>query len=216
MTKNVKKIEEKPIKVILLGESGVGKTSIILRYSKDKFETIAASTIGATFIEKDLIRNNIKYTLNIWDTTGQEKYHSVTKLFIQGADIVILVYSIDKNITFKALDYWYQTVIDMCGDNIILAIIGNKYDLFDKEEIQDEKVEDEVGENYAKEKNAIFKLVTAKLDRKGIDSLFDELLNEYIKKNGGENIGKKDNNNNNNNKLEIKKEKKNEKKRSFC
>ena len=197
MTKNVKKIEEKPIKVILLGESGVGKTSIILRYSKDKFETIAASTIGATFIEKDLIRNNIKYTLNIWDTTGQEKYHSVTKLFIQGADIVILVYSIDKNITFKALDYWYQTVRDMCGDNIIIAIIGNKYDLFDKEEIQDEKVEDEDGEKYAKEKNAIFKLVTAKLDRKGIDSLFDELLNEYIKKHCGENIGKSDNSNNN-------------------
>ena len=93
--------ETKPIKVILLGESGVGKTSIILRYSKNQFEEHQGSTIGATFIEKDLKRNNIIYKLNIWDTTGQEQYHSVTKLFLQGADVVILVYCIDKNETFK-------------------------------------------------------------------------------------------------------------------
>ena len=200
--------ETKPIKVILLGESGVGKTSIILRYSKNQFEEHQGSTIGATFIEKDLKRNNIIYKLNIWDTTGQEQYHSVTKLFLQGADVVILVYCIDKNETFKALDYWYKTVIEMCGDNIVLAFVGNKYDLFADERIQNEKVEDEEGKQYASEKNALFKLVSAKLSKKGIDTLFEEVLDEYIKKNpNSENMGST--------KLKIV-DKKPKKKKNFC
>ena len=206
-----KAVKTKPIKIILLGESGVGKTSIILRYSKNKFEEHQGSTIGSTFIEKDFTKNNIIYKLNIWDTTGQEQYHSVTKLFIQGADIVILVYCIDKNETFKALDYWHKTVTEMCGDDMVLAIVGNKYDLFDDEKIQNEKVEDEDGEQYAKEKNAIFKLVSAKLTKKGIDSLFEEVLDEYIKKNPN-----RDNTGNNSLRIDKKQVKKKEKKNKCC
>ena len=206
MKKNVG--EKRPIKIILLGESGVGKTSIILRYSKNQFESHQGPTIGATFIEKDLTKNNIKYKLNIWDTTGQEQYHSVTKLFIQGADIIILVYSIDKKETFKLLDYWYKTITETCGDNIVLAIVGNKYDLFDDEKIQNEKVEDEEGQKFASEKNAIFKLVSAKLNKKGIDLLFEEVIVEFLKKNP--NI---DNIENNNLKID---DKKNKKKRKCC
>ena len=174
--------EPKPLKVILLGESGVGKTSIILRYLNDQFDPAHESSNGLTYVEKNIKRNNITYKLNIWDTMGQEKYHSMTKLFIKGADIVILVYSIDKEATFKVLDDWYQNFKDINDENVVLGIVGNKYDLFDNEEIQNEKVKDEDGEKYAKEKNAIFKLVSAKIDKKGIDSLFENLLDEYINK----------------------------------
>ena len=135
---------------------------------------------------------------------GQEKYHSMTKLFIKGADIVILVYSIAKEATFKALDDWYQNFKDINDENVVLGIVGNKYDLFDNEEIQNEKVKDEDGEKYAKEKNAIFKLVSAKIDKKGIDSLFENLLDEYINKKY-----EKENNNN----LKIGKNGKNKKKK---
>ena len=182
MKTNVKKV----IKVILLGESGVGKTNIILRYVNDVFMVKSLSTIGSTYIEKDLKRNNDIYKLHIWDTSGQERYHSVTKLFVKKSDIVLLVYSIENIQSFNNLDYWYKEVNNLCGDNFILGIAGNKYDLFDDDSI--ERVPDEEAMKYAKEKNAIFKLISAKQDKKGIDSLFDKLLDEYINKNCSNNI----------------------------
>ena len=174
--------ENNSIKVILLGDTAVGKTNIILRYYKDIFEPKSLSTIGSNYIIKQLKRDDITYNLYIWDTTGQEKYHSVTKLFIQKSKIVILVYSIDNKESFEKLDYWYKTVLDICnnGENIVFAIVGNKIDLFDEDACV---VTEEEGKNYAKEKNAIFKLVSAKIDKKGIDSLFDQVLDEYLKKN---------------------------------
>ena len=182
MKTNVKKV----IKVILLGESGVGKTNIILRYVNDVFMVKSLSTIGSTYIEKDLKRNNDIYKLHIWDTSGQERYHSVTKLFVKKSDIVLLVYSIENIQSFNNLDYWYKEVNNLCGDNFILGIAGNKYDLFDDDSI--ERVPDEEAMKYANEKNAIFKLISAKQDKKGIDSLFDKLLDEYINKNCSNNI----------------------------
>ena len=172
--------EEKELKIILLGESGVGKTSIIYRYYKNTFNSNLPSTFGSTFITKYLEKGNITYKLNIWDTTGQEKYHSVTKLFIHGSHIAILVYAINNIDSFQKLDYWYKTIKENCDDNVILAIVGSKYDLFYNNEDENAVfVSEEEGEKYAKEKKAFFKLVTAKEDKKGIDSLFDELINEY-------------------------------------
>ena len=168
------------IKVILLGNSAVGKTNIILRYYKDIFEPKSIATIGANYIIKQVKRDDITYNLHIWDTTGQEKYHSVTNLFVQKSKIVILVYSIENKESFEKLDYWYETVLNICNKdkNIVFAIVGNKSDLFDEEECV---ITEEEGVKYAKEKNAIFKLVSAKMDKKGIESLFDQCLDEYIK-----------------------------------
>ena len=191
-----KNIIKKQLKVILLGESGVGKTNIISRYVNDLFLAKSLSTIGSTYIEKELKRNNIIYKLHIWDTSGQERYHSITKLFLQNSDIVLLVYSIDNNQSFTNLDYWYKEVNNLCGNNFILGIVGNKYDLFDDDSIT--KVPDEEGEKYAKERKAVFKLISAKQDKKGIDSLFDKLLDEYISKNN-----LKTNESNENNKITI-------------
>ena len=213
-------MEENDLKIILLGESGVGKTSIILRYYKDLFDPNLQSTIGSTFIKKSLVKNNIKYNMNIWDTSGQEKYHSVTKLFIREASIAILVYAINNAESFKKLDFWIKAVKDICDENAILAIVGNKFDLiyaFDNEnENKDENekyVPEEEAKKFAEEKNVMFKLVSAKSDGKGIDSLFDELLNKYIAK-----VLTKtsDNKNKNNAKLENNKKTKNNKKNGCC
>ena len=186
MTKEI----EEPIKIILLGDSGVGKSNIISRYLKNEFNSKSISTIGTTFGVKQIIKNNIIYNLNIWDTTGQEAYRSVTKLFIQGAKIVILVYSIEEPDSLENLNFWYDSIKEICGKNIILAIVGNKSDLLYDDNIELKKyVPDEEGQKLAEEKNAIFKLTSAKIDKKGIDSLFEELLDEYI--NSNINIGKK-------------------------
>ena len=176
--------EKEPIKIILLGESGVGKTNIILRYLKNEFNQNSISTIGTTFGVKELNRNNSIYTLNIWDTTGQEIYRSVTKLFVQGAKIVILVYSIENKNSFESLDYWYKSINEICDKNIILAIVANKTDLFDQVDEENNFISEEMGQKYAEEKKAIFKSVSAKIDKKGIDILFDQVLDAYIEKNG--------------------------------
>lgn len=176
--------ETKQIKIILLGDSGVGKTNIILRYLNDLFDPNSTSTIGTSFGTKELVRNNIIYNLNIWDTTGQEIYRAVTKMFIQDSKIIILVYSINNKNTFESLEYWYDTIKQVCGDNFILAIVGNKQDLFDQEDEENNSdfVSEEDGKEYADSKKAFFKLVSAKIDKKGIDTLFEQLLDEYIKK----------------------------------
>ena len=178
----------KEIKIILLGDAGVGKSNIILRYYQNKFDPNKNSSIGSNFITKEIIKNNIPYSLNIWDTTGQEKYRSVTKLFVQNSNIIILVYSLDNKDSFQALDYWYKTSLDICenDNNIVYAIVANKSDLFDDEELC--QITDEEGKKYAEEKNLIFKLVSAKIDKKSIDSLFDQVIDEYLKKNLNDNL----------------------------
>ena len=172
---------EEPIKIILLGDSGVGKTNIILRYIKDEFNSNSLSTIGTTFVVKRVEKNGVTYNLNIWDTTGQEAYRSITKLFIQGAKMVIFVYSIDRKSSFESLDYWYKSTKELVGDDIIIAIVASKMDLMVEEEGKFE-ISDEEGKKYAEEKNVLFKSVSAKSDKKGIDNLFDTLLEEYLKK----------------------------------
>ena len=172
---------EKEIKVILLGDSGVGKTCIINRYINDEFNPNSKTTLGSNASSKVIKRDQVSYILNLWDTTGQEKYHSITNLFIKGSNIVVLVYSIDLLLSFKGLDYWYKSVQEKLGGNkYVLAIVGSKSDLIKNEE---EEVSEEEAKKFAEEKNAIFKLVSSKEDPEGINNLFDTLLDELIKKN---------------------------------
>lgn len=214
MSKNNKNKElQNNIKVILLGEAGVGKTSIILRYIQNKFNPSQTSTFGATYLIKDIERGNNKYKLYVWDTTGQEKYHSVTKLFVQNANIVILVYSINDINSFKALDYWRKTIKEMLGDNFILAIAGNKYDLINSMTEEEEKalVPEEKVVEYAKENDSLFKLVSAKEDGVGINGLFDMVVDAYINKNKGKNV-----NENDSIQIDRKKNRKKDNKKSCC
>ena len=185
MKKNYK--EKKEVKVILLGESGVGKTCIIERYMSNKFNSNLPSTLCSAYSIKKIIRDNTLYSINICDTTGQEKYHSVTNLFVKGSNIVILVYSIDSVTSFNNLEYWYSMVVDNLKDTeYILAIIGNKTDLFEEEVVSEEE-----GKRFAESKKAKFQLVSAKEDPDGINKLFDNLFEEIIQ-NTHINLVKKD------------------------
>ena len=170
--------EFKEVKIILLGDSGVGKTSIINRYINNRFNPDMVSSLGSTSNDKIIIKDDTKYKLIIWDTSGQEVYHSLTNLFIKGSNIVILVYSIDSLSSFQGLDYWYKSVEEKIdGDNYILAVVGSKSDL-----VNEEVVTEEEGKKYAEEKKAFFKLVSSKDDAKGIINLFETLLNELIQR----------------------------------
>ena len=199
---------EKQIKVILLGDSGVGKSCIINRYINDVYNPDLESTLNSNASTKLLKKNRVPYLLTLWDTTGQEKYHSITNLFIKGSNIVVLVYSIDSLTSFKGLDYWYKSVNEKLeGNKYVLAVVGSKYDLIKNEE---EEVSEEEVKKFAEEKNALFKLVSSKEDPVGINDLFDTLLDELLKKN----YLSEDENENENYVIDRKKIKK--KKKNFC
>lgn len=162
------------VKLILLGESNVGKTSIITRYVEDKFNETEA-TVGAQFFNKKLILpNNKKYLLNIWDTAGAEKFRSVNKFFYRSASIVFLVYDVTNKKSFEEIaNYWYEEVMKEIGENVIIFLVGNKCDLFDKETVDESTVQ-----TFAKEKDILFGVCSA-LDGNGIDKIFTESVEKY-------------------------------------
>ena len=171
----------KEIKVILLGDTGVGKTSIINRYINNKFDPDNDNTLSSSFSTKEVIKNDVLYRLNLWDTIGQEKYNAITNILIKGSNIVILVYSVDSLSSFENIDFWYNNIKDILQeDKYILAIVGNKSDLIKEDEAV---VSEEEARNYAKGKNAFFKLISAKEDQDGIKSLLDILLGELLRLN---------------------------------
>ena len=119
--------KENGIKVILLGESSVGKTSLINISTGGKFRSAESSTLNANYRHKKIQYNGKNYVFNLWDTIGQEKYRALTKVFFKDSKIVVLVYDITEEKSFKELDYWYNQIIDEIGkENCLLAVVGNK------------------------------------------------------------------------------------------
>ena len=171
--------ENKEIKVILLGDCGVGKTNIISRYLYNEFRDVEASTMGSYYATKELKINDKKVVLNIWDTAGQEKYLSVTKMLIQESKIIILCYSITDEDSFQHLNHWLKSVVDIIGNDFILGILANKTDLY-----ENEKVSEDRGRQYATEHEGIFKLTSAKIDKEGIDEYFNILVEKYLSAEG--------------------------------
>ena len=163
------------IKVALLGNSGVGKSSIILRYSTDRFEIDSLTTKGAEYSQTKVEINGKSYKLDIWDTAGQEQYRSLGKHFYINAYIVILVYDISKKDSFEDLkNIWYNDLIRYGEKCTVIAIVGNKIDLYEKEEVNENE-----GRAFAKEKNALFMQVSAKTGD-NINNLFKALISKYL------------------------------------
>lgn len=166
------------IKCVLLGETAVGKSSILTRFLSNKFQNDFISTMSAYSSMKQVYfeKSNKKITYEIWDTAGEEKFRSVTKIFYQDSKVVILIYDITRKDSFEALkNYWYIEVRDNSPKNVIIAIVGNKSDLYEYEEV----TEDE-GKEFANSVNAIF-MQTSASNGTGINELFDMIGNEIIK-----------------------------------
>ena len=166
----------KSIKLIIVGSVNVGKTSLLTRYATGSFQNIVKSTSNASFISKFKTVDNQNYEIKLWDTAGQEKYRSLTKIFIKDAKIALLVYAIDDLNSFNDLNMWLKIIKDINSDNLILGIAANKADLY-----KNSKVSDEQGKKYAKEIGAEWRSTSALMDDRGIDDLVDALFNDYLK-----------------------------------
>lgn len=169
---NERKME---IKTILLGESGVGKTSLINVLTGVLFNQETVCTISTTYVSKEYDINNNQYKVNLWDTAGEEKYRQLTKLFYKGSDIVIFVYDISSKSSFKGLNSWIKEVKDIVDNKYICGLVGNKKDLFLKEEVKEAEAQ-----NLAKEHNIKYKLVSAKDDPKSFDDFLQELIKDSV------------------------------------
>lgn len=167
------------IKMILLGESGVGKTSIIKRVMDEDFNENESSSLTMTYSLKEIVNNHKNIKLNIWDTIGQEQYRSIAKLFLNDTKIVILVYSIIAEKSFKELEFWYKLCIENLGPDIIFGVVGNKVDLF-----IEQKVSEDDGKEFADKHNALFGLFSAKDIgyKEQINMFVNELVKRYLEK----------------------------------
>ena len=178
-------------KVVLLGESGVGKTSIISRYVRDEFSDYLTSSIGAEFLTKtvNFDSHNKIIDFEIWDTAGQERFRAMSKIFYVDAEIAILVYDITREDSFQEIkNYWMNEIKENASKDIIIAIVANKCDL-----IEDEQVNENVARQFAKNYHAEFFPTSAK-NKDGINELFTEMGAIYLDKLGGNDNATKDNN----------------------
>ena len=166
------------VKVVLLGEPGVGKTCIINRFSYDQYNDRTVSSISAQFITKTIdiksVNKSIRY--EIWDTAGQEKFHSLAKIFYKDAKVICLVYDITLKDSFEKMkSYWYeQEVLLNADEQPIFVVVGNKFDLYEKRQISDEEALD-----FVKSIRAIFQYTSAK-NSSGINELFNNIGNKYF------------------------------------
>ena len=184
--KNPEQKEEKKIfyKVILIGDSLVGKTCLFKKLTTGHYKEKNVSTIGIdrrTFRvkcdleEKDgtIISKNVE--INLTDTAGQERFRSMAKIFYKDAKVVIFVYDITSEPTFEGMkNYWYEQIKINCEKDAILAVVANKNDLYN-----DQKISDEVGQKFADDIGAIFQSTSA-LSDSGIGQLFDHIGKKLI------------------------------------
>ena len=170
-------MEPEAVKVVLLGESGVGKTCIISQFTEHKFDQSVLSSLSAQFVSKTIeyldFGKAIKF--DIWDTVGQERFRSMAKIFYKDAKVIIFVYDITSQKSFDALqNFWYNEIKTNCGDTPVIALVGNKTDLY-----EDQKVETSIAKDFAKKIGAIFQLTSAKKND-GIPNLFDNIGKKYL------------------------------------
>ena len=170
--------DDRGIKVVLLGESGVGKTNLIRVSMGKPFDKNENSTISSSYYENDIVINNKKYLYCLWDTAGQEVYRSLNKIFIKESKIIIIVFAINTEESFEQIDFWLNYTKEILGnDNYIVGLVGNKSDLYEDQAISEQTINKKAEEMQVK-----YKITSAATDAVGFKDFLDELLKDYINK----------------------------------
>jgi len=144
-------------KLVLLGESAVGKSSLVLRFVKGQFLEYQESTIGAAFLTQTVCLNDTTVKFEIWDTAGQERYHSLAPMYYRGAQAAIIVYDITNHDSFERAKAWVKELQRQGNPNIVMAFAGNKVDL-----AQNRKVSVEEAQAFCDENGILYMETSAK------------------------------------------------------
>lgn len=156
-------------KLVLLGDMGAGKSSLVIRFIKGQFLEFQESTIGAAFFSSTLAVNNATVKFEIWDTAGQERYHSLAPMYYRGAAAAIIVYDITSSDSFAKAKKWVQELQKQGNSNMIMALAGNKADLEDRRNVPAEEAR-----LYAEE-NGLFFMETSAKTAANVNDIFYEI-----------------------------------------
>ena len=172
------------LKLIFLGDQYVGKSSILNRFSQDKFEQEYQATIGLYFHSKNVSINNVPVRLLLYDTAGQEKFKSLIPMYIRDANIILVVYDITNKDSFIHTEHWVNETKDLKREDAIFVLVGNKIDLEENRIVSTKEAED-----FATEKGFLFYEVSAKTGEKVEDLFNNKIYPEMARK---YNIGDED------------------------
>ena len=163
-------------KIILVGDTSVGKTNIINKYIKNEFQENFNATIGVEFSHKKFTVDNHKIKAQIWDTAGQERYKAITRAYYKGAKGAFIVYDITRKESFDNVDKWRNELANSCNKEVSIMLIGNKCDLEDQRQITKEQ-----GEEKAKSFGFSF-LETSAFSGENLEKGFEMLIQEIYQK----------------------------------
>jgi len=162
-------------KVVLIGDSGVGKSNLLSRFTRNEFNLESKSTIGVEFATKSIHVDGKTVKAQIWDTAGQERYRAITSAYYRGAVGALLVYDISKHLSFENVERWLKELRDHAEPNIVVMLVGNKSDLRHRRTVPTEEAM-----AFAENNNLAF-IETSALDSSGVEEAFRQILTEIYR-----------------------------------
>ena len=163
------------LKYVIIGDSGVGKSNILLQYINGKFVEDFKATVGVEFGAKNIEINNRIYRIQVWDTAGQEQFRSIARAYYKNSVCACIVYDITSRNSFNSIQNWIDDCTKQTPKSILLILIGNKNDLNDKREVQYEE-----GAEFARKRNMIFLETSAKTGN-NINDIFEKSVQQIDK-----------------------------------
>eukprot|EP00012_Vannella_robusta_P009819 CAMPEP_0206191448 /NCGR_PEP_ID=MMETSP0166-20121206/5373_1 /ASSEMBLY_ACC=CAM_ASM_000260 /TAXON_ID=95228 /ORGANISM="Vannella robusta, Strain DIVA3 518/3/11/1/6" /LENGTH=216 /DNA_ID=CAMNT_0053607763 /DNA_START=44 /DNA_END=694 /DNA_ORIENTATION=+ len=159
-------------KVVLIGDSGVGKSNLLSRFTRNEFNLESKSTIGVEFATRSIPVDSKTIKAQIWDTAGQERYRAITSAYYRGAVGALLVYDISKQVTFENVERWLNELRDHADSNIVIMLVGNKSDLKHLRAVSTEEAA-----QFA-EKHGLSFIETSALESTNVEEAFQQILTE--------------------------------------
>ncbi|QRV86873.1 small GTPase family Rab protein [Ceratobasidium sp. AG-Ba] len=162
-------------KVVLIGDSGVGKSNLLSRFTRNEFNVESKSTIGVEFATRSINVDGKTVKAQIWDTAGQERYRAITSAYYRGAVGALLVYDISKHATYVNVTRWLKELRDHADSNIVIMLVGNKSDLKHLRAVPTEEAKAFSAEN------GLFFIETSAMDASNVEAAFQNILTEIYR-----------------------------------
>mmetsp|Transcript_11548 Transcript_11548/g.36913 ORF Transcript_11548/g.36913 Transcript_11548/m.36913 type:complete len:213 (-) Transcript_11548:63-701(-) len=173
-------------KIVLLGDSGVGKSNLLSRFTRNEFHLESKSTIGVEFATKSIKADGKILKAQIWDTAGQERYRAITSAYYRGAVGALLVYDISQHVSFENCERWLKELRDHADANIVIMLVGNKSDLEHKRQVSKEEA------IAFAEKHELAFIETSAQEGTGVQSAFVRILTEIYRQMSRKTMGTAD------------------------